>query len=243
MKHIVALSLVIAYYIAVDAADWDIQSTLGMAFVYVFIPLVFIPFFSYGVFAALRAESKGKAHKAALESTGFIVTHELPSMYLDATNQQLAVHVVDPTSGEIKHWVVKFKDILGTAVVQDGRQVTSTSTGSLLGRALVGGVVLGGIGALLGGLTAKSHSEDRIKKLVLEVVLNAPAHPIHRLTYLDAPEGVSPDSALVRFAAEKMEFAQALLELAMMGETIPTASSTREIQDTLRMLQLRAKRT
>lgn len=40
-----------------------------------------------------------------------------------------------------------------------GNATTKTSTGSMLGRAVVGGVLAGGVGAAIGGSTAKRHTD------------------------------------------------------------------------------------
>ena len=51
----------------------------------------------------------------------------------------------------IENNVVKFCEVVNTSE-------TKTKTGSLIGRAIVGGVLLGGIGALAAGLTAKQET-------------------------------------------------------------------------------------
>lgn len=196
----------------------------------------------YGGIEAFKAKKRLESFNKNILASGFTITHKLPSIYVDATKRKMVIFDAKSNTNEILHWTIDFKDILGTSVIKDGNQLISTSTGSLLGRALVGGVVLGGLGAILGGLTAKSKSDSQVKKLILEVILNIPSLPIHRITYLDS-SGLSPDSLQVRTAVEKMEFAHAILELAIMGEDIPKAHSSQELQDTLRMLQLRAKRT
>ena len=63
---------------------------------------------------------------------------------------------------------IPFSKVLGFAlnddtetIVQNTTQYTSTtktSTGSMLGRAVVGGVLLGGVGALAGASTAKKET-------------------------------------------------------------------------------------
>lgn len=238
MKHVITILLVIIYYKFISS---DIESILGVGVFYILIPLIIIPVLSYGAFEDRKSKKILKAFKSKLESDGLKITHELPSIYLDAKSRKFVIYKIAAMNDEIEHRIIDFKDILGTSIVKDGQQITSTSTGSLVGRALVGGVILGGFGAILGGLTAKSKSENRIKKLVLEIIINQPDYPIHRITYLNS-SGTSPDSIKVRTAVEKIEFAHAIIELAIMGEDIPAARSTQELQDTLRMHQLLAKR-
>lgn len=66
----------------------------------------------------------------------------------------------------IKTKEYKFSDILGYSLVDDTTNETSTysegsatsSTGSMLGRAVVGGVLAGGLGAVAGAVTGKKDS-------------------------------------------------------------------------------------
>jgi hypothetical protein len=69
-----------------------------------------------------------------------------------------------------------FSDIMNIELVDNEKQIfqkqsstTKVSTGNMLGRAVVGGVLLGGVGAIIGGATAKK-----------ETIINAPeVHTTH----------------------------------------------------------------
>lgn len=241
MKQLVTLGVVIAYYVMVNALDLKITSTFLMAVVYVFVPIIGLPLAVFPLFAARARSGKVTDLRAALRAEGFSITHELPSVFIDDKAGRLACYEHLP-DGAFRHWVLNREQILGTEVVKDGGSVSRTSTGSLLGRALLGGVVLGGVGAILGGLTAKSETSTRVKKLVLEVVLDCPERPVHRITYLDSPDGASVGGLVFRAAAEKLEFGHALLELMVMGVPLPQARTTQDLQDTLRMLKLQSSR-
>lgn len=68
----------------------------------------------------------------------------------------------------IKAQEYKFSDILGYSLIDDATSETittstgtaKTSTGSMLGRAVVGGVLTGGLGAVAGAATAKKNISD-----------------------------------------------------------------------------------
>lgn len=68
----------------------------------------------------------------------------------------------------IKAQEYKFSDILGYSLVDDATSETittstgtaKTSTGSMLGRAVVGGVLTGGLGVVAGAATAKKNISD-----------------------------------------------------------------------------------
>lgn len=91
-----------------------------------------------------------------------------------------------------KLWLNKtlysFEDILD-AEIEDlatqhttgGDIVTKTKTGSMIGRAVVGGVLTGGIGAIIGGATAKKES----------LVMPTKIHTIHRYNVLITTRNLS----------------------------------------------------
>lgn len=87
----------------------------------------------------------------------------------------------------------KFSDILGYSLVDDATSETittstgtaKTSTGSMLGRAVVGGVLTGGLGAVAGAATAKKDISDNatsqtttVHKYTLYINVNCLQEPI-----------------------------------------------------------------
>ena len=63
-----------------------------------------------------------------------------------------------PFSKLIGYNVQDNSETIATSSVASYTSTTSTSTGSMLGRAVVGGVLLGGVGALAGATTAKQNT-------------------------------------------------------------------------------------
>ena len=61
-----------------------------------------------------------------------------------------------------------FDELLGSSVVIDGETTYETSLSSALGRAAVGSL-FGGVGALVGGMTAKRKEKTKIKSVLLRL--------------------------------------------------------------------------
>ena len=61
--------------------------------------------------------------------------------------------------------VYSFDDIVDYELVVDGE--TYTKGGVSIGRALVGGAVFGGVGAVIGGTTGKKSQKEMIKKMYI----------------------------------------------------------------------------
>lgn len=81
---------------------------------------------------------------------------------------------------------INFDDIVEVKVNSDSSTITSTSRGSQLGGAIVGGVLAGGAGAIIGGLSGKTKSSESMKKLVLEIVVNSISNPVIEIPFYDS---------------------------------------------------------
>ncbi len=87
----------------------------------------------------------------------------------DSTKTSSYLYVFEgPKIISLKDEILPFKKILGFSLNDDSETVlhnetsykstTTTNTGSMIGRAAVGGVLLGGVGALAGATTAKKET-------------------------------------------------------------------------------------
>lgn len=65
------------------------------------------------------------------------------------------------------------EDVTYSAIEVDDKTAVETSTGSMIARGLVGGALLGGVGLLLGGLSAAKNTKRTIKKVVLKLKFDA----------------------------------------------------------------------
>ena len=85
--------------------------------------------------------------------------------------------------------VISFKDILSVEIVEDGetktQTVTKTNRGSQVAGALVGGLLLGGAGAIIGGLSGKKESistgKSQVKNIDLKILINDTETPVFEL--------------------------------------------------------------
>jgi len=75
-----------------------------------------------------------------------------------------------------------FSEIIQVDLVRNDDVATSTDKGSLASRALVGGVLLGGVGAVIGAVTARTHSSQKLGKLALRIITESGTSSV---TFLD----------------------------------------------------------
>ncbi len=77
--------------------------------------------------------------------------------------------IPDGFFGGVKNPVIySFDDILDFELIEDGNSVTKGG----IGRAVVGHVLAGGIGAIVGGITAKRKTKSTCTRLQIKITLN-----------------------------------------------------------------------
>lgn len=77
--------------------------------------------------------------------------------------------VPDGFGGKVKNpKIYKFEDIVEYELLEDGDSVTKGG----LGRAVAGGLLLGGVGAIVGGVTGKRKSKSVINSLKVKITVN-----------------------------------------------------------------------
>jgi len=95
------------------------------------------------------------------------------------------VCLIKQTSENIELDVLTYRDILSSEVFEDGVTITKTVRTSQIGGALIGGLALGGLGAIIGGLSGKTTSSDTITRIDLRITVNRTSHPIHDINFMN----------------------------------------------------------
>ena len=103
---------------------------------------------------------------------------------VDDTNKQLII--VHTNAATITQKIVPFNEILGVEISENGTSVFSKSTSNAVGRALVGGVLLGGVGAIIGGTTGKSKETKIIDSYKMIIQLSNIDCPTYEIEFVDS---------------------------------------------------------
>lgn len=103
---------------------------------------------------------------------------------VDDTNKQLII--VHTNAATIIHKIIPFNEILGVEISENGTSVFSKSTSNVVGRALVGGVLLGGVGAIIGGTTGKSKETKIIDSYKMIIQLSNIDCPTYEIEFVDS---------------------------------------------------------
>jgi hypothetical protein len=100
-----------------------------------------------------------------------------------------------------------FNDIIQSELIIDDQTVTSSNRGSQIVGMAIGGMLAGGIGALIGGLSGGKTTKQEIKNIELKLTINDMNNPNFRINFLSplTKVGWSKDSVRVKNAFSEIE--------------------------------------
>jgi len=154
--------------------------------------IIFGAVVSVGITFYAQAHQRKKTLGVCEELTkekGFTVSKKIFSINgkkgvaYDKNTQEICLITTSKKKNYFK--IVKYKDILSCEIFVDGGSVSRTSRTSQLGGALVGGILLGGVGAVVGSLTGKKISSGTVERVDLRIVVNDIDNPLHEINLLD----------------------------------------------------------
>lgn len=106
-------------------------------------------------------------------------------------------------------YIVSFSDVRGYAVIQDDEEIQ----GGTIGAAAVGGLLLGGVGAIVGAVGGKRKQKKVVNTMALRIDLNDFDMPCAIVTYIGKPTKTK-DGAYKK-AVESMQEAMSCLDLIL----------------------------
>ena len=71
------------------------------------------------------------------------------------------------------HEIINYSDIIEVSYEENGSQLYTKSTGRTIGGAIVGGVLMGGAGAVIGGLSGASKQNKEIENMDIKILLRS----------------------------------------------------------------------
>lgn len=134
---------------------------------------------------AEQKEERKKLNTSLNELKGFNCTKRLVGNWgliaIDDSSKQIAVK---EENGKLRKY--NYSDILSCEVIVDGK--TTYKKSNTIGRAIVGGVLAGGAGAIVGGLSGKDKKYSEIKNLDFKIVFKDTQKPNFKIKFFDAWE-------------------------------------------------------
>lgn len=160
------------------------------------IPMVLIFLLPWLIYVAIKFLIKYYAKKKAIIEEKRKLVEDLYlskgfNLIVQHNENMLLVNEKDKlfTMGEDAY---NFKDLISAEIVEDDDVITTTTTKNKasVGKALVGGALFGGVGAIIGGNAGKSKSTSRntkvCDKLQVKLTLNSVVKPVAYLNLIKA---------------------------------------------------------
>jgi hypothetical protein len=94
--------------------------------------------------------------------------------------------------------IYNFNEIVECSIKEDGDTVINTVNQSFINRAIAGGVLFGGIGAVVGGLSGEKIGYAKIYKSTLSIVVNDLNNPIYEIHFLNSKTLIDRDSEMYK---------------------------------------------
>lgn len=87
------------------------------------------------------------------------------------TTEEIKILLLDEAAEKINEHLIKFANIISVEFVEDGERVYSKSAMRTIGGAAIGGVLAGGAGAIVGGLSGDSKEKTVVSKVEVKLLL------------------------------------------------------------------------
>ncbi|TMW71161.1 SHOCT domain-containing protein [Alteribacter natronophilus] len=107
------------------------------------------------------------------------------SQVIAVDEKGMKVALIDGERFNESYQVVDYRDILSSEVLVDGKELISTSRSSQIGGALLGGILAGGVGAIIGGLSGTKSKGKDISRIDFHIIINDTANPAFLLNFYD----------------------------------------------------------
>lgn len=192
--HIISILTLAIFLLGVTAGDISFWAFLGLIVLYFIISVILS-----ANNQQKEQEKRETQQRESLKSLeGFKPTKKAYKndglIALDGQSKEI---VVQKNNGQIKRF--NFSDIISCEVVEDGETVTRKS--NKIGRAVIGGVLAGGAGAIIGGLSGKEKQNKEIESIALKIIFKTSEIPYtFKLTFFDAKQATSHTKRKVKLS-------------------------------------------
>lgn len=175
----------------------------------------------------LEKSYKNKLAIKNIQSTGeftptksYISKNNKSGIEINENEKLIRIFYLDQNE-EIKSKIYPFSDVIESEIKIDNQPVLKTSRSSQLAGAAVGGVIAGGVGAIIGGLSGDKIKNEYIKNIDLCVKVNDFNTPLFKINFLsnineigiENKKGLKKNHKDVQTALRDVEYWHSILNL------------------------------
>jgi len=175
--------VVVALFVGVYVLDFTLLSTFAGIAILLWICSYIFPALAMRDAKKQQAEL-AKTASISFNSNNFSATQKLvdcsglSGIAIDESRKKICLLEYEYTGGYFQRKIIDYRDVLASEIEEDGVVVTKTQRGSQIGSALIGGLALGGAGAIIGGLSGKTTSSNVATNNALSVTVNSTEDPV-----------------------------------------------------------------
>lgn len=123
------------------------------------------------------------------ESQSFISHNHETKIAIDEEKKRVCIWTIQQPvlKNTFNAAVYDYSDVLSVEIIKGNKMVTSTSRTSQVGGALLGGVLAGGVGAVIGGLSGSTTTTEDLNPIDLGIVVNDFNNPYYKINFYTPP--------------------------------------------------------
>jgi hypothetical protein len=137
----------------------------------------------------VTSQNKQKIGESLSSISDFNITQKiigdngLSGLAIDENKKEICL--IKNDSGNLSYLIIPYRDLLSSEIFEDGKTITRTSRTSQFGSAIIGGLALGGVGAIIGGLSGKKTSTNQVNQIDLRITVNDTISPIYDINFMN----------------------------------------------------------
>ena len=159
------------------------------------------------------------------------------SFAIDQEKKKIMVITAEDRDSELRKHIIDFSDIISVELLKDSNVSYSKSTMRTIGGGIVGGVIAGGAGAIVGGLSGGSKEERTISNISVKLLLrNLNLTSITMECLKNGSILDNSDSPFIKEAQSIIDHVSVIIDLVDKENGVQKRKSTSSIADELEKL-------
>lgn len=130
---------------------------------------------------------------------GFVAFDDTNRKVMFACDENIFFHE------KLEYLVAKYEDIISVQVLEDGDTIFQKSAMRTIGGTLAGGALLGGVGAVVGGLSGSSQQKKKVRTIKIKLILRDTQTPSFEFTIYNMGKMKSDELKIYYQDAEKIK--------------------------------------